>query len=72
MSSKLYIFTKKIVHNEKQISMRTWRARTGAALQGAFAVTQEIPHSDIFCYKKIGRRFSARLPIFFLYAHSAF
>ena len=47
MSSKLYIFTKKIVHNEKQISMRTCRARMGAALQGAFAVMQEIPHSDI-------------------------
>lgn len=47
MSSKLYIFTKKIMHNEKQISMRTCRARMGAASQGAFAVTQEIPHSDI-------------------------
>ena len=72
MSSTLYIFTKKIMYNEVQISMRTCRARMGAALQGAFAVMQEIPHSDISCYKKIGGRFFARLPIFFLYAHSAF
>ena len=35
------------MHNEIQISMRTWRSPMSATSQGAFVVIPEISHSDI-------------------------
>ena len=48
------------MHNEIQISMRTWRSPMSAASQGAFVVIPEISHSDIFYIIKKERDARAR------------